>query len=100
MLASSLQVDPATKPRASRPRLPCLPRWTIRAATSDDLDDLLRIENAAFASDRIKRSSFRRLIASPTASILVCEHDGECAGYALVLTRAKCRDGRLYSLAV
>jgi ribosomal-protein-alanine acetyltransferase len=66
----------------------------------DDLDDLIRIENAAFASDRIKRPSFRRLLSSPTAFILVCEQSGKCAGYALVLTRAKSRRARLYSLAV
>lgn len=65
-----------------------------------DLDWLIRIENAAFASDRIKRSSFRRLLESRTASILVYGNRESCAGYAVVLTRAKCRHARLYSLAV
>lgn len=69
-------------------------------ASSDDLGDLLRIENAAFTSDRISRRSFRRLIAAPTATILVSQHDGESAGYALILTRSKSPHARLYSLAV
>ncbi|MCX2722314.1 GNAT family N-acetyltransferase/peptidase C39 family protein [Roseibium salinum] len=71
----------------------------IRAATAGDLADLFRIENHAFAGDRISRRSFRRFLDSPRARLLVaCGPAGIC-GYALLLLRQGTALARLYSLA-
>ena len=70
----------------------------IRRATLEDLEYLLAIEQASFASDRLSRRSFRKLIGSASAVLLVAEsprsEDAEDAttdprcGYALLLFRA------------
>ena len=52
-----------------------------------------------FETDRISRKSFRRLIASRSASVLVAENGGAVAGYCIVLFRASSRKARLYSIA-
>lgn len=73
----------------------------IRKARASDVDDLVAMEEAVFASDRISRRSFGRLIASPTADVLVAEAEGgSLAAYALVLWRKGSSAARLYSLAV
>jgi len=73
----------------------------IRKARASDVDGLAALEEAVFASDRISRRSFRRLLSRPTAAILVAEAtDGALAGYALVLFRKGVGAARLYSLAV
>jgi ribosomal protein S18 acetylase RimI-like enzyme len=46
------------------------------------------------------RRSLRRLLASPTAVILVAQAGGAIAGVAIVLFRANSRIARLYSIAV
>ncbi|WP_420406625.1 GNAT family N-acetyltransferase/peptidase C39 family protein [Hoeflea sp.] len=71
-----------------------------RPAVQSDIPDLDRIEQAVFATDRISRRSFRKLIARPTAETLVIEIDGEICGYAMILFRAGAALARLYSLAV
>jgi ribosomal protein S18 acetylase RimI-like enzyme len=72
----------------------------IRNATASDLDALCAIETQAFATDRLSRRSFRRLIASPSAAVIVAERDGRVAGCAVVLFRAASDVARLYSIAV
>jgi ribosomal protein S18 acetylase RimI-like enzyme len=71
----------------------------IRPARASDVDALLAIENAAFQTDRLSRSSFRRLIGSPSAAVLVSEAGGRIAGYCIVLFRARSRAARLYSIS-
>ncbi len=71
-----------------------------RRATRDDLDTILRLEETSFRSDRMKRESLRRLLASPTALFLVEEEDGVVLGYVLLLLRSASRRARLYSVAV
>ncbi|MEZ5659711.1 MAG: GNAT family N-acetyltransferase/peptidase C39 family protein [Burkholderiaceae bacterium] len=82
----------------------------IRRATLDDLEFLLAIEQASFATDRLSRRSFRKLIGSASAVLLVAESprsahaedtktDPRC-GYALLLFRAGTGLARLYSVAV
>lgn len=71
----------------------------IRRGEPSDLDELLRIEKAVFTTDRISGRSFRRLMASRTAEMLVADNDGEIAGYALVLYRRGSTVARLYSIA-
>jgi ribosomal protein S18 acetylase RimI-like enzyme len=71
----------------------------IRRAKRADIDDLLRIEERAFATDRIPRRSFHRFVASPSSTLLVAMREGTLVGYALVLIRAKAAVARLYSIA-
>ena len=72
----------------------------VRRGRPGDLDDLIELENRAFATDHISRRAFRRLLASPQAETIVVEHDGRLAGYALVLFRSGSAVARLYSIAV
>jgi ribosomal protein S18 acetylase RimI-like enzyme len=72
----------------------------IRPARASDIDALVAIENAVFATDRISRRSFRKLIERQTAETLVAEVDGVIAGYCMVLFRRGSGVARLYSIAV
>ena len=72
-----------------------------RAARLEDLDDLVRLEEEAFESDRLDRRALRHAIRSPTILALVIEGaGGSLAGYALVQLRRGSRIARLTSLAV
>lgn len=71
----------------------------IRPARATDVDALLAIETAVFQTDRLSRRSFRRLVASPSASVLVASVAGQVGGYCIVLFRAGSAAGRLYSIA-
>ncbi|MGC4010205.1 MAG: GNAT family N-acetyltransferase [Pseudomonas sp.] len=71
-----------------------------RLAVAADLPNLLWLEEESFAQDRISVRSFRRLIAAPSARLLVVEGDGELQGYALLLLRRGLDIARLYSLAI
>jgi ribosomal protein S18 acetylase RimI-like enzyme len=72
----------------------------IRRAAPTDLDELVRIEERVFPSDRIPRRSFRRFLGSPSSALIVAVREGTIAGYALVLFRANSGVARLYSIAV
>lgn len=71
----------------------------LRPARASDVDALLAIEEAVFSTDRLSRGSFRRLVASPSAAVVVAEVQGEVAGYCVLLFRAGTKGARLYSLA-
>ena len=71
----------------------------IRLATSLDTDALKAIEDRVFPGDRLSRRSFARLIATPSATVLVAGVDGDIAGYAIVLFRSGASAARLYSIA-
>jgi ribosomal-protein-alanine N-acetyltransferase len=71
----------------------------IRPARASDVEALVALENGAFATDRISRRSFRSMIASKSASVLVKRSGGDLAGYAVVLFREGSRSARLYSIA-
>ncbi|QPC43967.1 GNAT family N-acetyltransferase [Kaustia mangrovi] len=72
----------------------------LRPARPGDAHALLAIESEAFATDRLSPRSIRRLIASPSAAVIVAETAGALVGYALVLFRRGSAVARLYSLAV
>jgi ribosomal protein S18 acetylase RimI-like enzyme len=72
----------------------------IRNATASDLDALCAIETRAFATDRLSRRSFRRLLVSRSAAVIVAEHGRRIAGCAVVFFRAASDVARLYSIAV
>ena len=71
----------------------------IRRASTKDLDALVKLEEQSFLGDRISRSSFRRLLKSDTALVLVDDEGGEIRGAAVVLFRQGLAAARLYSIA-
>jgi [ribosomal protein S18]-alanine N-acetyltransferase len=87
-------------PFAIASALPRPPSPLLRHGERADLDALLKLEQDAFATDRMSRRSFRHFMASPSAALIVAEHDGQLAGYALVLFRPPSAVSRLYSIAV
>ncbi|MBP0615138.1 GNAT family N-acetyltransferase/peptidase C39 family protein [Jiella mangrovi] len=96
MLANSASIDALDPSREKEP----LAR--LRPATAEDIDALVALEEASFVADRITRRSFRNLIGSPSALIIVaCGGDQRTlAGYAALLFRRGTALARLYSLAV
>lgn len=73
----------------------------LRSATFTDLDELLRLEEVCFCTDRLTRRSFRRFIAGHAATLVVAAVDSrQLMGYALILLRSNSRTARLYSIAV
>jgi ribosomal-protein-alanine acetyltransferase len=72
----------------------------IRPARAADIDALLAIENAAFASDRIERRAFRHAIRSPTMICLVASERSKVLGYGIVERRRTSTAARLTSVAV
>jgi ribosomal-protein-alanine acetyltransferase len=73
---------------------------TIRKAETGDIAAIARLEERAFASDRLSRRNIAALSRRPTAACLVAEQGGALAGYALVLFRRGSNAARLYSIAV
>ncbi|WP_158813796.1 GNAT family N-acetyltransferase [Methylocapsa sp. S129] len=73
---------------------------SIRPAKLNDLDAILALELAVFATDRLSRRSLRAFIASPHRPLLVAISDEGLAGYALVALRKRAAAARLYSIAV
>ena len=71
----------------------------IRPARASDLDALVALENAVFRGDRLSRQSFRRLIGSSSATVLVAAGVSGVDGYCAVFFRKHARVARLYSLA-
>jgi ribosomal-protein-alanine acetyltransferase len=77
------------------------PRFAIRQAGSDDLDELVEVENRAFSSDRFSRRSFRYLLSKANAATLVAvTREGAMQGYCIVLFNRGTSLARLYSIAV
>ncbi|WP_421788495.1 GNAT family N-acetyltransferase [Hyphobacterium sp.] len=75
--------------------------FALRPASSADLDALTGLEARAFApADRFPRRNLRRLLASTSAWLGLCESAGAAAGSVIVLFREGSRVARLYSLAV
>lgn len=78
---------------------------TIRTAQPDDLDALVALEEAAFASDRAERRAIRHAIRSASMTLLVALADdgGGAAilvGAATLERRRNSRSARLSSIAV
>lgn len=72
----------------------------IRLAGSQDLDNLVAIENQAFITDRFNRRSFRYLLTRANAETLLFEVSGKVVGYVMLLFHKGTSLARLYSLAV
>jgi len=72
----------------------------IRPARKADIDAMIAIEEKVFSTDLLSRRSFARLLAAPTAELLVAELGGRPVGYAVVLYRTGSTVARLYSIAI
>ena len=70
----------------------------IRPAQSRDIDALLRLENACFEHDRLKRTDFRNALRASRSLLLVADDGDAIAAYALLKMQG--RLGHLLSLAV
>lgn len=84
-----------------------LPEPTIRTATLADLDALVALEHAAFATDRAERRAIRHAIRSPTMDVLAALIDPPdrdpipvLVGAAVLERRRGSRIARLASIAV
>lgn len=73
---------------------------SLRLARASDLEALVRLEEATFASERITPRQMRYLLGRPSALFVVVIQGARLLGYALVLFRSGTRVARLYSLAV
>jgi ribosomal protein S18 acetylase RimI-like enzyme len=72
---------------------------TVRKGTLDDLDELTRLEQAAFAVDGFHRKQLRYLLTRAHASVYVADEAGVVRGSAIMLWRQHSKVGRLYSIA-
>ena len=72
----------------------------IRQAQLADLENLVKIENSCFDSDRLSRRNFRYLLSKGHAETLIEEVEGAVRGYVLLLFNRGVSMARLYSLAV
>ncbi len=74
----------------------------MRPARPEDVSELVEIENASFATDRLDRRALRYAIRSPTilARVAAEADSGEVVGYALLQIRRGSALGWLTSLAV
>lgn len=89
-----------TSSAMSSPGVLCTDSPLIRSALLSDLDALLRLEEAAFETDRISRRQFRYLLTRARARTLVAEEAGALLGYVLVLFSRATSVARIYSIAV
>jgi len=76
------------------------PRAKLRRGRKRDLEELLALERAVFATDQLSQRSLRHFLAAPTATLIVAGVERTIAGYALVLYPPRSKLARLYSIAV
>jgi len=72
----------------------------IRPAKLTDIDGLVHVENASFATDRLSRRSFRHWLGTEHKALLVSELSPDIVGYILIIYHPGTRLARIYSLAV
>ncbi|HEY5774549.1 MAG TPA: GNAT family N-acetyltransferase/peptidase C39 family protein [Xanthomonadales bacterium] len=74
--------------------------FLIRPVEDRDLEDLVALEEASFAGDRLSRRRFQHWIKASNRVFLVVEKDHKVLAYGLVLLHKGTRLARLYSIAV
>lgn len=72
----------------------------IGEAKRDEIDALLALEEASFATDRLSRRSFLHFIRRGPHGLLVARDGNALLGYVLVLFRTGTSLARIYSIAV
>lgn len=76
------------------------PSIRIRPATLADVENLIKLEDVCFETDRLGKRSFRHFITSPTSSCVVATHFHGVVASIIILFRINSPRARLYSLAV
>lgn len=71
-----------------------------RPAKLSDLDALFALEHEVFTTDQLSRRSLHHHIVSPTADLIVAEHEGQLVGYMLVVYNSRHSIARVYTFAV
>lgn len=80
--------------------MPATAAVRVRRAELSDLDDLVTLEQASFATDRLSRAQYRRHLDSDSALVLVASaNHRRFLGTAVVFFRKGSRVARLYSIA-
>ena len=72
----------------------------LRRACAKDIGELNRLEQSAFAGDRISARSWRGLVASASATVTVAATPKGIAGASVLLHNKRTSVARLYSIAV
>ncbi|TAL41928.1 MAG: N-acetyltransferase, partial [Methylovulum sp.] len=72
----------------------------IRPGRLADLNDLVKLENAGFVTDRLSRRSFRHWLTTEHRALLVAELMQRVVGYILIIYHPGTRLARIYSIAV
>ncbi len=73
---------------------------TLRAASLQDIKQLLALENNSFETDRLSRRNFTYLLSKAHAHTIVAEQEGVLVGYVMNLFSRGTSAARLYSIAV
>ena len=72
----------------------------VRRGENTDLDELLKLEERTFDSDRLSRAQYRRHLDSDSAQVLVASAaHNHFLGAAVLLFRKRTTTARVYSLA-
>lgn len=74
--------------------------FDVRWALQTDVADIFALEQEAFATDRISLRSWRRLMDSASAAVIVATSGNQIIGSAVILSRKKSLVSRIYSIAV
>ncbi len=72
----------------------------LRLAKTEDVSQLVDLEEKSFNGDKLSSRNFRHLILKGNASTLVAEEAGAFLGYVTVLFRENLAMARIYSIAV
>ena len=72
----------------------------IKQALIEDLDEIMKIENACFDADAFSRHQITYLITRSKGIFLIARHNGEIAGYLSFIISGRHNTGRIYSVAV
>lgn len=75
-------------------------RVVCRTVGVNRIDDLVKLEETCFETDRIVRRNLRRLLHSPSAECIAAFKSGTLIGSMIVLFRKRTTVARIYSLAV
>ncbi len=74
--------------------------FNFRVAVVDDVDQLVELEQGCFTLDRLSQRNFHWMVSRANGCLIVAEHQGKLAGYALLLFHRGTSLARLYSIAV
>lgn len=92
---------PRRKPQPTVQATPPYVGIRVRRGENTDLDELLKLEERTFDSDRLSRAQYRRHLDSDSAQVLVASAaHNHFLGSAVLLFRKRSTLARVYSLAI